>query len=123
LSRIQDLFGLDGKDITIHVGVSVVVAVIVGGAGGEFGYDGELVATILLAASAVLLVGRVFIGRSKHREIPTAEGQAELVDLDDRLYQLEQERARLHELEERVDFAERMLVSEREKRARLEEGR
>ena len=123
MSRVREIFGLDGKDLTSHVGVSVVVAVVVGGAGGKFGYDGDLVATMLLAASAALLVGRVFIGRSKLRELPTAEGQAELVNLDDRLSQLEQERARLHELEERVDFAERMLVSEREKRDRLEGGR
>ncbi len=123
MSRIRDIFGIDGKDITIHVGLSVVVAVIVGGAGGEFNYDGDGVATLLLAASAALLLVRVFVGRSRNRAMPAAGGQAELEELDDRLHQLEQERARLHELEERVDFAERMLVSEREKRARLEEGR
>jgi len=123
VSRIREIFGLDGKDIIIHVGVSVVVAVIVGGAGGEFNYDGDGVATLLLAASAVVLVARMFVGRSKPRAIPAESGQAELEELDDRLYQLEQERARLHELEERVDFAERLLVGERAKRADIEEGR
>jgi hypothetical protein len=54
---------------------------------------------------------------------PAPRGQEALQELDDRLYELEQERARLLELEERVDFTERMLVSEREKRARLEEGK
>ncbi len=114
MSRIREIFGIDGKDIVIHVGVSVVVAVIVGGAGGEFNYDGDGVATLLLAASAALLVARIFIGRSKQRALPDAGGPAELEELDDRLYQLEQERARLHELEERVDFAERLLSQARE---------
>lgn len=123
MSRIRELLGIDGKDLTIHVGASVVVAVIVGGAGGEFNYDGEAVATLFLAASAALLAVRIFIGRSKSRSLPAAAAPAEMQELDDRLYELEQERARLHELEERVDFAERMLVSEREKRARIEEGR
>lgn len=123
MSRIREIFGIDGKDITIHVGVSVVVAVIVGGAGGEFNYDGDFLATMLLSASAALLVARIFVGRARQRALPPAGGQAGLEELDDRLHQLEQERARLHELEERVDFAERMLVSEREKRARIEEGR
>jgi hypothetical protein len=123
VSRIREIFGIDGKDLTIHVGLTAVVAVVVGGAGGGVGYDGELVATMLLAASAALLMVRIFIGRARRRGIAPVESQAELVDLDDRLQQLEQERARLHELEERVDFAERMLVSEREKRGQIEEGR
>ncbi len=123
MSRIREIFGIDGKDLTIHVGLTAVVAVVVGGAGGGVGYDGELVATMLLAASAALLMVRIFIGRARRRGIAPVESQAELVDLDDRLQQLEQERARLHELEERVDFAERMLVSEREKRGQIEEGR
>jgi hypothetical protein len=44
----------------------------------------------------------------------------ELEELDDRLYELEQERARLLELEERVDFAERLLVSKQEAPPRVE---
>jgi hypothetical protein len=122
VSRIREIFGLDGKDITIHVGLTVVVAVIAGGAGGEFNYDGDAVAMVILAASTAALGLRMFLGRRNRPATPAPRGQEVLQDLDDRLYELEQERARLHELEERVDFAERMLVSEREKRARLEEG-
>jgi hypothetical protein len=122
VSRIREIFGIDGRDITIHVGVSVVVAVVVGGAGGEFNYDGDFLATMLLAASAAWLVARIFVGRARQRGLPSAGSEAGMEELDERLHQLEQERARLLELEERVDFAERMLVSEREKRGRLEEG-
>ena len=123
MSRVRDLFGLDGKDLTIHVGATVVVAVIAGGAGGELNYDGDAVAMLLLAASTALLGLRVFVARRHRQAAPPAEEERRLGELDDRLYELEQERARLHELEERVDFAERMLVSERERRDRLEERR
>jgi len=123
MSRIRDMLGLDGKDLTIHVGVTAVVAVIAGGAGGEFNYDGDAVAMMILAASTALLGLRMFLGRMNRPPRPAPRGQAALQELDERLYELEQERARLHELEERVDFTERLLVSEREKRARLEEGK
>lgn len=122
MSRIREIFGLDGKDITIHVGLTVVVAVVAGGAGGEFNYDGDAAAMILLAASTALLGLRMLLGRMDRPATPAPRGQEALQELDERLYELEQERARLHELEERVDFTERLLVSEREKRAQLEEG-
>lgn len=123
MSRTRDIFGIDGKDITIHVGVTIVVAVVAGGAGGEFNYDGDLVAMIILAASTAVLGLRMFLGRMDRPAAPASRGHEALQELDERLHELEQERARLHELEERVDFAERLLVSEREKRARIEEGR
>jgi hypothetical protein len=123
MSRIREIFGLDGKDITIHVGLTVVVAVVAGGAGGEFNYDGDAVAMVILAASTAVLGLRMYLGRMHRPATPAPRGQEALQALDDRLYELEQERARLLELEERVDFTERMLVSEREKRARLEEGK
>jgi hypothetical protein len=122
MSRLRDIFGLDGKDLTIHLGATVVLVVIVAGAGNEFGYDGEGVATMAAAASAALLGLRMFLGRKNRPASLAPGGEAELQELDDRLYELEQERARLLELEERVDFAERLLVSEREKRTRIEEG-
>ncbi len=123
MSRTREIFGIDGKDITIHVGVTAVVAVIVGGAGGEFNYDGDAVAMIILAASTALLGLRMFLGRMDRPATTAPRGEEALQELDERLHELEQERARLLELEERVDFTERLLVSEREKRAQLEEGR
>ena len=123
MSRIRDIVGLDGKDITIHVGLTVVVAVVAGGAGGEFNYDGDAVAMMILAASAAALGLRMFLARMNRPAAPVLRSPDALQDLDERLYELEQERARLHELEERVDFTERLLVSERENRARIEEGK
>lgn len=123
MSRTRDLFGIDGKDITIHVGLTAVVAIVAGGAGGEFQYDGDAVAMIILAASTALLGLRMFLGRMDRPAPPAARSQEALQELEERLHELEEERARLHELEERVDFAERLLVSEREKRARIEDTR
>lgn len=123
MSRFREIFGIDGKDFTIHVGATVVAVVLVAGAGAELNYDGEAVATLLGAASAALLGLRMFLGRRKHQSLPRAEDHDQLNALDDRLSELEQERARLHELEERVDFAERLLVAKREAPPRSEEGR
>ena len=46
-----------------------------------------------------------------------AATRAELDDLQQRVADLEDTRARLHELEERVDFTERMLAQQRERAA------
>lgn len=123
MSRMRDILGIDGRDLTLHLGVTVVVAVIVGGAGGEFNYDGEAVATLFLAASAAILGVRMFLGRRNRPRTVTGADQTELREMDERLYELEQAQARLHELEERVDFAERLLVSKRETPPRVEDDR
>ncbi len=116
MSRIRDMIGLDGKDLMIHIGATVLLVVI----GHELNVDDGTIPRLIGAASAILLGLRIFVARRARPETPSTGGQVELEELDDRLYELEQERARLLELEERVDFAERLLVSKQEAPPRVE---
>jgi predicted nuclease with TOPRIM domain len=63
---------------------------------------------IMIAASAVVMVRRL---------APKSGGDREQLseELEVRLGELEQVKRRLSELEERVDFAERMLAQQRER--------
>lgn len=84
---------------------------------------GVMIAILVIPMVAFYVVPQV--GRALARRLDpggpadTAES-AELVDLRERVAALESERERLAELEERLDFAERMLSQAREP-ARLPE--
>jgi hypothetical protein len=73
-----------------------------------------LTMTLILGAGVVLIL-RGPLGRALGRRIEGSGGAAEalaakVADLETRLADLEQERLRLAELEERLDFAERLLA-------------
>jgi hypothetical protein len=69
------------------------------------------------------MISLVFVGiaalrllpQSKHRALQEREREA-LDELHDRLGQLDQMQQRISELEERVDFAERLLARQRDDR-------
>jgi len=65
--------------------------------------------TLGLAAYTVIRYVNARFRRMERRE-PGAEVLAELDDLRARVHELEGDRARVSELEERVDFAERILA-------------
>jgi len=78
-----------------------------------------LVGSIFFLATAVVLVLRGPLGKAWARRIegpgaPGTAAQAELEDLRARLEEVEQQVGRVHELEERLDFAERLLAQARE---------
>lgn len=75
---------------------------------------------IILGLPVIRAVVRRIEGRSRDAAAPN-EVRAELDQLRTRLEVLEQEREHVFELEERVDFAERMLTQQQE-RARLAKG-
>ena len=79
----------------------------------------ENLATILAITGMITAVALGPIGRAVARRI---EGRdpvpGDLADLEGRLGTLEQQGQRVHELEERLDFAERMLA-QRPEAARL----
>jgi hypothetical protein len=73
-----------------------------------------LTMTLILGAGVVLIL-RGPLGRALGRRIEGSGGAAEelaakVADLETRLADLEQERLRVAELEERLDFAERLLA-------------
>jgi hypothetical protein len=82
--------------------------------------------TVTAGIAAVLIfrgpVGRAIARRIEGTPAPDPALSAQLAELEHRLAEMEQERSRVAELEERVDFAERLLARGRPEPARLERG-
>ncbi len=113
MSWIRRAFGLDGIDLAIHAGVTVAAVAV----GAQFFSHGAAWALIAAVGGASL----VALGVRRHfalRALPPAssgEFTAErLAEVEARLEALEGEGRRLYELEERLDFAERLLAQARE---------
>lgn len=109
---IKKYVGLDFLDLAIHAGVTVAVMVMLSSMMTpmeEFG------AASGAAVSLVVLAWRRQRALRNAPPVTTGEAQAErLAVLEDRLAELEAQQGRVLELEERVDFAERMLARQRE---------
>ena len=105
-------FGLDVVDTAIHGFVTFLVAVMLGEAS-----DNEFLA---LFAVVVGLVAYAVRRQRALRQLPYAEGEiseeerARLEDLEMRVQMLEGMEHRVLELEERLEFTERVLSRERE---------
>jgi hypothetical protein len=75
-----------------------------------------LTALALIAGVTIILrgpLGKALATRLEGRR-PGADEAVELAELRERLQELEQREARIHELEERLDFTERLLAQQRE---------
>jgi Tfp pilus assembly protein PilO len=64
-------------------------------------------------------IGRALAARIEGRRAPDHETQMELEDLRARVAALEEGHAQLAELQERIEFAERLLAAKRERRPEL----
>jgi len=78
-----------------------------------------LVFTLMVMTGATLILrgplGKALAHRIAGRGAePDESTVAELAELRERLQELEQQQGRIHELEERLDFAERLLAQQRE---------
>ena len=84
-----------------------------------------VVALGFLATCALVLLplARAFARRIEHRPGEPAGSRAELEELRQRVAQLEGQHGRVHELEERLDFAERLLAQRPDPLARVGEPR
>ncbi len=72
---------------------------------------------VFMVSAAAVLIFRGPVGRAIARRIEGTSGQVEGVDLADvqgRIAELEQRMSSVLELEERLDFAERLLAQARE---------
>lgn len=111
--------GLDFVDTLIHVGVTMMLMIVAV----EASIPNEEVGLSLVVAASLL----VFAWRRKvaMRNLPletTGQGTAvRLEDLEARMAEFDLTTARVAELEERLDFAERMLA-QRSEPARLSQG-
>lgn len=111
--------GLDSIDLAIQGGITVAIATAMA-VGIDQWEDAVVAVGLTSAASLGLLALRRWWVLRKWRSEPVAQ---ELVEhLEARLTELESVQTRLSDLEERLDFTERMLAQQREP-DRLPEGR
>lgn len=113
MSAWRRTFGLDGVETVIHFGVTLMLSIM----GASILRQQEEV-----AVSAVWAGGLAFFAWRRRRALqalgdrPGTSGEvaaARTDELEERVANLEGELARMAELEERVDFAERLLLRQR----------
>lgn len=111
-SAWKKFFGVDFFDTLVHVGITIGLMVIIA----EKSRQAEPVILFASLSVVVYSVRRYFALKALRRESEMSgayvTGETEL-----RLRDLEQLHSRVAELEERVDFAERLLAKNAEARA------
>ena len=95
--------GLDGFDLFIHLAVTACIF----GAMAAAGAEEELFGLLAISLIVLAIRRRVALGRSAREP---AELDARLEYLEQRVADLEAGQDRMMELEERLDFAERLLA-------------
>ena len=101
--------GLDWLDVLIHGGVTVMLA-IAGGTAVSGAGEGVVVASVFATSLAVLGVRRWWAKRHAPALPMDDDALARIEQLEARVADLEAGQVRMLELEERVDFAERLLA-------------
>ncbi len=126
MSWIRRLVGLDGVDIVIQVGVTGFMMIVAGSLAGPENPE-TLVAGVGAISMVVLGIRRhLALKRGPQGGIGEITGEVitdRLAELDARLNEVDALNYRVHELEERLDFAERLLAQAREEPHRLEAPR
>jgi hypothetical protein len=104
--------GIDGIDFLIHAGITAMLMVIADSASTGPGSDGAIAGVV--AVSLGLLAWR----RSRAlKRIGTDTGEVQfdrMNELENRVAELEIQQGRVLELEERLDFTERLLTQQRD---------
>ena len=107
--------GLDFFDIAIQTGITVALAAVAATASVE---HAEVGVSLVIATSLGILAWRRSRAVERSAQMTTGEVVAERVALmESRLAELEAQQARVLELEERLDFAERLLTQVRDREA------
>jgi hypothetical protein len=109
MSWLKRNLGLDGFDLLIHIGVTFTFGMFVAMSGGPE----ELLPVIIGGSLLVLAVRRRIAPNAGAGQagLTTGEMAAErLAELEDRVAELEAAQSSVAELEERLDFAERLLA-------------
>ena len=120
---IKSVFGLDGVDLGIHAAVTGILLFWIAAVNRQ--EDAIIGCSMATTASLVLLAVRRRFALRRHGSagLTTGEVAAErLAELELRVADLEAAQARVVELEERLDFAERMLAQSSAERQAIEGG-
>jgi hypothetical protein len=116
VSWIRRIVGLDGVDIVIQVGVTGFLMIVAGSFATE--NPEALVASVGAISMVVLGIRRHrALARGPRGAFGEITGEVltdRLAELDARLQAVDALNYRVHELEERLDFAERLLAQARE---------
>lgn len=118
---IKRWLGIDGIDFVIQAAITICIAVVLSEAAREV--EEILVGATFAASFGVLAFRRHWARKRGELGKPEAAPSGEyVVELEQRVAELEAAQQRMYELEERVDFAERMLSQQRTPE-RIPEGR
>jgi hypothetical protein len=110
VSSIRRLFGLDGVDLAIHAGVTIFLMIL----GDQVTADGQGVAIVGALSMVVLGIRRQWALRHRSPETTGEVAAERLAELESRIADVDHLQFRVQELEERLDFAERLLAQVRE---------
>jgi hypothetical protein len=113
LTWVQRAFGIDGVDLMIHAGVTFAVMAVGSSIWSHAGAE-VMLATVSGVSLVVLGVRRRLALRRRPPEGAVEAAVERVAELEARVAELEQGEFRLNELEERLDFAERLLAQRRE---------
>ena len=115
MTTFRERWGIDGFDVVLHVVVTAMVMIGVE----ELTHEDGLM--FLAGAASMVLLGvrrKLALRSSPRTGLSTGEVAAlRLEDVEQRLTDLEAAQARVLELEERLDFTERMLARSTGERA------
>lgn len=109
---IKRYLGIDFVDLLIQVGITISACVLAASA--TFPQEEIGVAMVIAGSFGVLAWRRARAMKARLEEGPSPREQDRIVELENRVAELEYGQGRLVELEERVDFQERLLVRQRE---------
>ena len=108
---IKRWLGIDGIDFVIQAAITICMAVVLSAAARE---NEEIMVGATFAASFGVLAFRRHWARKRGElgKPPAASGEY-VLEVEHRVAELEAAQQRMYELEERVDFAERLLSQQR----------
>lgn len=118
----KKFFGIDFIDFLIQFGVTFAVAVIASNATRP---NDEIGISLIFGASLVVLGWRRARALKQQTLAPVTTGEVQLERLsylEDRVAELEQTQQKVLELEDRLDFTERLLAQQRDAGVRIGPG-
>jgi uncharacterized coiled-coil protein SlyX len=109
---IKKFLGIDFVDLLIQFGITVPICIMAASATSP---QEEIGVSLVVACSFMVLAWRR-ARALKHLSDPSRSeaNQDRIAELEQRVTELEYSQGRLNELEERVDFQERLLVRQRD---------
>lgn len=104
--------GIDGVDFAIHAAITIALAAMVAAVSRT--HEDFVIPAVFVGSLGVLAFRRHLARKSGELGAKSRQSGEYDADLEQRVADLEAAQQRVYELEERVDFAERLLAHQRE---------